>query len=67
MKKNIVIQISVLFLVLTSTSAQTYTQAFDSVFANVSRAGANTGILYERVLPFANLTNFNSLLSNPDT
>ena len=34
MKKNIVLQISVLFLVLTSTSAQTYTQAFDSVFAN---------------------------------
>nr|MCR4737767.1 hypothetical protein [Bacteroidales bacterium] len=67
MKKLLSCYFVVLLGLFANIQAQTYTQAFDSVFANVSRAGANTGILYERVLPFANLTNFNSLLSNPDT
>ena len=67
MKKLLSCYFVVLLGLFANIQAQTYIQAFDSVFANVSRAGANTGILYERVLPFANLTNFNSLLSNPDT
>ena len=41
-----------------------YTEAFDSVFVNISRTDASTGILYERVIPFAQLHNFNS---NGDT
>jgi len=41
-----------------------YTEAFDSVFTNISRTDATTGILYERVIPFAQLHNFNS---NGDT
>ena len=42
----------------------TYTSTFDSIFSNVSRIDATTGILYERVIPFAQLYNFNSNLSN---
>ncbi|MDR3046298.1 MAG: putative lipase, partial [Bacteroidales bacterium] len=42
---------------------QTFTQMFDSIFINVSRTDATTGILYERVVPFANLFRF----TNPDT
>ena len=61
---------SVLFFAMTvitfSLQAQTektYTEAFDSVFINISRADATTGILYERVVPFANLLNYNSRVS----
>jgi hypothetical protein len=48
-----------------STYAQTrnshyYTEAFDNAFRNISRVEVTTGILYERVLPFARLYNFNS-------
>lgn len=60
----LVIAISVLFA---KSQAQTFTQIFDSVFTHVSRADATTGILYERVLPFGNLTHYNSLVGNPDT
>ncbi|MDR3047871.1 MAG: hypothetical protein LBU51_09760 [Bacteroidales bacterium] len=35
-----------------------YTTSYDSVFAQVSRTGATTGILYNRVLPFSGLTQF---------
>ena len=49
------------------TYAQSYTEAFDSVFANISKTQATTGILYERVLPFAELQNFNSNVSTVDT
>ena len=56
------------FIIVTIyVKAQTYTHAFDSVFAHISRADATTGILYERVLPFGNLTQYNSLEGNPDT
>ena len=59
---------SVLFLgmviILSSISAQTrqqtYTEAFDNAFRNISRTDATTGVLYDRVVPFANLVNFNS-------
>lgn len=37
------------------------------MFTHVSRTDATTGILYERVLPFGNLTHYNSLAGNPDT
>lgn len=39
---------------------QTYTEKFDSIFVNISHAQATTGILYDRVVPFSNLTNYNS-------
>lgn len=53
-------------MVTVYVKAQTYTHAFDSVFAHISRADATTGILYERVIPFGNLTHYNSLEENPD-
>lgn len=48
---------------LQAQTEQTYTEVFDSIFSNVSRTQATTEILYERVVPFANLLNFNSNLN----
>jgi hypothetical protein len=42
------------FGVFAGASAQSYTQAFDSVFQHVDLSHTSTGILYERVLPFSN-------------
>ena len=47
--------------------SQSFTEAFDSVFQNISRADATTGILYNRSIPFAQLYNFNSSTSFVDT
>ena len=64
--KNVFLIIT--FIIVTIyVKAQTYTHAFDSVFAHISRADATTGILYERVLPFGNLTQYNSQECMPDT
>ena len=46
-----------LFIIITVSTSfvyaqQTYTEA-DSVFMHISRADANTGILYERAFPFS--------------
>lgn len=65
--KRIFFIVIVIFLKLVSIKAQSYTEAFDSVFAFVSRTDATTGIIYERVLPLGNLTHFNSQECNPDT
>ena len=46
---------------------QTILNPFDNAFKNVSRTEATTGILYERVIPMAQLYNFNSNLSPVDT
>ena len=46
---------------------KTFTESFDSVFQNISRADATTGILYNRSIPFAQLYNFNSNVSSVDT
>ena len=59
-KLKIFFTLIVLTLSLQAQTKQTYTEAFDSIFVNVSRVQATTGILYERVVPFANLVNFNS-------
>ena len=49
-----------IFLSLHAQAGQTYTEMFDGVFSVVSRTQATTGILYERVVPFANLTNYDN-------
>ena len=41
----------------------TYTEHFDYMFQNVSRTQATTGILYDRVVPFANLTSHTALVA----
>jgi len=43
---------------------KTYTEMFDSVFSVISKSQATTGILYEMVVPFANLTNLTVDTSN---
>jgi len=46
---------------------QKSTNPFDHVFRNVNKVDATTGILYERVIPFAQLHKFNSKLLPVDT
>ena len=67
MRKIIILSIFIISMI--TIYAQTpFTEAFDNIFRNISRVGATTGILYERVVPFARLYNFNSnAYSNVDT
>lgn len=37
---------------------KTYTEGFDSIIANVSKDSILTGVLYDRVIPWSNLTSF---------
>jgi hypothetical protein len=70
MKKSLIIIASIISTITASaqnTDFSDYTEAFDYVFRNVSRTDATTGILYERVLPFARLQNFKSNVSSVDT
>ena len=53
------------FSVKNLQAQQDFTELFDSVFVNISRSGATTGILYDRVIPFSNLKQFSG--NNPDT
>ncbi|MDR3046284.1 MAG: hypothetical protein LBU51_01555 [Bacteroidales bacterium] len=46
---------------------QNFTQTFDSVMMHVSRADATTGILYDRVIPFAGVPRFSQWASQKDT
>ena len=46
-------------------SAQSYTQAFDSVFQHVDLSHTSTGILYERVLPLSNLVSYVTDIPHP--
>ena len=55
-----IIILAVLAASISIIYSQSYTEAFDSVFVNISKVQATTGILYERVVPFANLVNYNS-------
>ena len=49
------------------TKAQSFSETIDEFFRNISRADATTGILYERIIPFAQLLNFNSHVAPVDT
>ena len=50
---------------VSNVQAQSFTDIFDTIFVNISRTEATTGILYDRVIPFSNLTGFSG--NNPDT
>jgi len=65
MKRTIIILLLAVSATTLKAQEQTFTQMFDSVFQYVSRADATTGILYNRVIPFSNLTQFSG--NNPDT
>lgn len=43
-----------------SQNIVSYTNLFDSLFVNISKRDATTGVLYDRVSPFSNATSFNS-------
>ena len=63
MKKHIVTLL--IISVFAGVSAQSYTQAFDSVFQHVDLRHTSTGILYERVLPLSNLTSYVTNIPHP--
>lgn len=68
MKKTLTFVIVVCALTLNAQSGQTYTELFDSIFANVDMSSVSSGILYDRVVPVSDATKYNSLLnSNMDT
>lgn len=45
----------------------TYTESFDKAFAKISRTDAKTGLLYDRVVPFARLDNYDPAKDVTDT
>lgn len=59
--KRILQQLLLFCLLSLSVKAQdkTYTQTIDSLFINLNKSGVTTGILYDRVFPFAGLDVFN--------
>jgi len=61
-----IIILAALIISSITTYSQTYTEAFDDIFRNVSRTDATTGILYERMIPFAQLYKFNSNVLSVD-
>lgn len=63
MKKYIVTFL--IISVIAKIYAQSYTQAFDSMFQHVDLSHTSTGILYERVLPFSNLVNYVTNIPHP--
>ena len=62
-KLSLIFAMTFISLSLHAQTEKTYTEMFDSVFSVVSRTQATTGILYERVFPFANLVNYNSIFN----
>ena len=62
MKKNLFLMLTLsIFLTNNLQAQQDFTEAFDNIFVNISLTDATTGVLYDRVIPFANLK------SKPDT
>jgi len=56
MRKIIFIFISLIVFSINAISQEkTYTEKFDSIFSNIRFDTLSTGILYSRVIPFANL------------
>ncbi|MCL2290437.1 MAG: alpha/beta hydrolase, partial [Bacteroidetes bacterium] len=66
MRKIIILSLFIISF-FTVYAQNTFTEAFDNIFQNISRVDASTGILYERVIPFARLQNYNSNIMSVDT
>lgn len=67
--KNVILIIAFIISasIINAQNTGSYTEEFDRIFQNVDRADATTGILYERVAPFAGLMGFDIEAANPDT
>jgi hypothetical protein len=65
MKKLLILTLFFTAVSVNNIQAQSFTDIFDTIFVNISRTQATTGILYDRVIPFSNLRQFSG--SNPDT
>lgn len=62
MKKIYFLALVITVISVTNSQAQQgFTDLFDSAFVNINRTEATTGILYDRVIPFANLTKFSGI------
>ena len=48
--------VTIIVVAQTNPIIETYTQDVDSMFQHLDKSGISTGILYDRVFPFANLT-----------
>lgn len=57
--KKIVTLLGLVFNLTLVSAQQTYTEYFDSKFANISKTDATTGILYDCIVPFSGLDQFN--------
>jgi hypothetical protein len=67
MKRKLFYLIVTMSVTISVKAQQDYTAMFDSVFQYVSRNSATTGVLYERVLPFAGLSRFGVNVNSTDT
>ena len=66
MKKTLWTIISIVSITFAyGQSSPSYSNLFDSLFVNISMTDATTGILYDRVIPFAQLQKHNSI-HNPN-
>jgi len=65
MKKLSFLVLIFIALSVSNVQAQSFTDIFDTIFVNVSRADATTGILYDRVIPITTLRQFSG--NNPGT
>jgi hypothetical protein len=68
MKKSVFIVLFILAAIFLHAQNQlTYTEEFDRIFQNISRADATTRILYDRVVPFSQLLDFDIAAAHSDT
>lgn len=71
-KKRLTLTLITFFTILSASYGQanvdfSYTQMVDTLMGPLNKSQITTGILYDRVFPFAGLHSFNTLYGNPDT
>ncbi len=65
MKKIITISLYLLFI--TNVIAQTTEKSIDSLLVNIDKTELTSNVLYDRVMPFANLAMFNDSINLSNT
>ena len=56
MKKLTLLTTFVVLVGIANAQQKNYTETIDSLFANISKTGVTTGILYDRVFPASGLS-----------